>query len=97
MKDDILIINNKRYVHTPEVKEEKRLVGYTDGYVSMSGAVLLYLEKLEDRDTRMIEIREGEIIVSEDDVVNAFKKSGYSSLIGYPESLLKELFKKDGV
>lgn len=24
MKEDILIINGKKYIHTPEVKEEKR-------------------------------------------------------------------------
>jgi len=37
------------------------------------------------------EIKEGEVIVSSDDVIEAFRKSCYTSLIGYPESLLKEL------
>lgn len=97
-----VIIDGIEYVPvTPEVKEEKRLEGYTDGYVSLSGAVLFYLEKLEDKDTRMIEIREGEIIVSENDVRKALANSLGLSLTGgihFTESkFLKELFKKDGV
>lgn len=97
MKDE-LIINGKKYVHTPEVKEKKRLVGYTDGYVSLSGAILLYLEELEVKDIRMIEIREGEIIVSEDDVKYAWRN--YMAQPDAPsfDSFLRHLgFKKDGV
>ncbi len=88
MKDDILIINNKRYVHTPDVKEERK-----EGFVNEYGVICI--ERKSRYDTRMIEIKENEIILSEDDVKNAWLKAEY---VGYPTAFFKALgFKKDGV
>lgn len=105
MKDE-LTINGKLYIHTPEIekkKEPRNQCYIVDSaiYLLMQGKtsrnVLASYEKLIDSDILMVELKENEIIVSEDDIINAFKKSGYNTLIGYPESLLKNLFKKDGV
>jgi len=97
MKDDILIINNKRYVHTPEVKEEKpaRLEGWISPstLISDSWATISGYETLT-QGTRMIEILDSEIIVSEMDIVNAWGNLGSANLnefLGYLG------FKKDGV
>lgn len=96
MKDE-LIINNKRYVHTPEVKEEKpaRLEGWISPstLISDSWATISGYETLT-QGTRMIEILDSEIIVSEMDIVNAWGNLGSANLnefLGYLG------FKKDGV
>lgn len=103
MNDDILIINGKKYVHTPEVKEKKqeRLERFVDNYtVEITGvgfANNAFRIKPKYRDTtRMVELKEDEIIVSEDEVMNAWRKSGYIQVD--VKLFLKCLgFKKDGV
>lgn len=93
--NDILIINGIIYkaVKDTEVKEEKRIEGYTDGYVSSHNSLLVHTLKNEDADIRMIEIKENEIIVSEDEVRKAWDKANYNFI--YFRQYLG--FKKDGV
>lgn len=91
MKHEVTI-DGKVYRLVEEEKKPERLEGWITSRVYLLGnvAALTRSKDIEHDDTRMIEIREGEVIVSRDDVINAFRKSGYTSLIGYPESLLKE-------
>lgn len=103
MKDE-LIINGKKYVHTPEVKEEKpaRLEGWISPstLISDSWATISGYETLT-QGTRMIEILDSEIIVSEDDAYLALSSYMHTPYLEKDKDyklFLKCLgFKKDGV
>lgn len=99
MKDE-LIINGKLYVHTPDVKEEKRrelyVVKHNCNTSNVSYHAYHYAPVAEH--TRMIEIKENEIIVSEDDVRKAFHKAFPVSNQQSLNNLMDAFgFKKDGV
>ncbi len=95
MKDE-LIINGKKYVHTPEpVKVNPRIEGY------VNRALFRYfksgdIHEVSSREinTRMVEIRDNEVIVSEDDVRKAVRGKCHGD---NEEIIIKSLFKKDGV
>ena len=105
MKDE-LIINGVTYrAVTPEVKEEKRLEGWIVSKVfNLKGMADLTKNKESVYDdTRMIEIKENEVIINKDmlakewfNIFNLAHDGSYSSPVF--ERLLKNLgFKKDGV
>lgn len=82
---------------TPDVKEEKpaRLEGWISPstLISDSWATISGYETLT-QGTRMIEILDSEIIVSEDDVRKAVRGKCHGD---NEEIIIKSLFKKDGV
>lgn len=98
-----VIIDGVEYIPvTPEVKEEKRReIVVANKFNSVSSVcsdfkvtgitgAMRNLERAE-----FVEIKENEIILSEDDVKNAWLKAEY---VGYPTAFFKALgFKKDGV
>lgn len=94
---DTLTINGKLYVHTPDVKED-RLSGWVRAMQLKNGELAKITKEKHEHfdDTRMIQIREGEVIVSEDEVRNKLAKyiHTYVDMV----DALKDLgFKKDGV
>ncbi len=98
MKDE-LIINGITYrAVTPDVKEEKRIEGWIDlkDYGQTWKAMSEY--KTLKQTTRMIEIKENEIVLSEDDVRKSYNQY-YSEWPVANFSRFLELlgFKKDGV
>ena len=96
MKDDILIINNKRYVHTPEAKEDRLSGWIVRSNLSNYGGTHITATKTQNDTARMIEIRDSEIIVSEDDVRRAWAMC--TDAQNHYEHFIKLLgFKKDGV
>lgn len=100
MKDDILIINGKKYVHTPEVKEEKRIEGWVDKKHFINSECTWINStrvKIEEQTTKFVELKENEIIVSEAELSDAWNRAFPISANGSFEKLCKELFKKDGV
>lgn len=102
MNDDILIINGKKYVHTPEVKEE-RLSGWVRARQLKAGELAKITKEKHEHfdDTRMIQINEGEIIVSEDEAyiaLSVFMCDPFIKKNNDYETYLETLgFKKDGV
>lgn len=94
MKDE-LIINGKKYVHTPEVKEERLSGWIKKSYLLDDKQAMITPNRHTDDDTRMIQINEGEIIINKDDVMKLTK-------LGYTDFFCDEFseilgFKKDGV
>jgi hypothetical protein len=88
MKDDILIINNKRYVHTPEVKEE-RLSGWVRARQLKNGELAKITKEKHEHfdDTRMIEIRLNEVITTKEAIIKACIEA-YGEMID-PEEFFK--------
>ena len=69
------IINGITYRKVEEPKEEKRLEGWIKKkYYLNSGECSLTKKKKQHDDTLMIEIREGERILSRDDVLKALNE-----------------------
>lgn len=100
---DTLTINGKLYVHTPEVKEDG--VTYIFLY-KKRGFPHVYETTCPQHQTvdELItvfrnerKLREGEIIVSEAELSDAWNRAFPISANGSFEKLCKELFKKDGV
>jgi hypothetical protein len=86
---ETLNINGKLYRLVEEDKKPERLSGWID----KEHYIRNYMTAITDgkdkfKDTRMIEIRDNETIVSRDDFLKLWGNAGY---VGYPESLLKEL------
>lgn len=92
---DTLTINGVLYRAVKEEKHE-RISGWIrrvslDAY---GEAIISINKSIKHDDTRMVELRDGEVIVSEDDFIIAWLKSGY---VGHPKEFLKELgFKESG-
>lgn len=108
MKDDILIINNKRYVHTPEVNKRNTLwvirnpdlKGYT-ARVTREELEKLNLFEGYNQPFEVLIPKGNEIIVSEDDAylaLSSYMHTPYLEKDNNYKLFLECLgFKKDGV
>lgn len=103
MKEDVLLINGKRYVHTPEVKKEKPVRAQffvhrwkSTGQLEVFERKEMYHYNLEDF-FHVKEIRENEFIISEDILHNILMRNFPCSGKDIFKILKEELFKKDGV
>lgn len=101
--NDTLIINGITYRAVKEENKPKRFEGWVNSFhLKMTGDAYLTRDKRHSSsDTRMVELRSGEIIVSEGDVAEAWRNT--FSLAPSPQQsemfalFLKYLgFKKDG-
>lgn len=94
--NDTLIINGITYKAVKEEKKPERLKGYTDGYVSSFSSLLVHAHKNDDADICMVELRSGEIIISERELELARDNSRNRLAFNW-EKFKEELgFKKDG-
>ncbi len=93
-----VIIDGVEYIPvTPEVNEEKRLSGwvFSKAFELEGIAPMSKNKNFEYTDTRMIEIRDSEIIVSEDKVGEVLSK--YVDSCWLDDCMAELGFKKDGV
>ena len=97
MKDE-LIINGKKYVHTPEVKEErKKFSVYREGpHRNWYATELdLHISETYKEVHKCVTINEGEIIVSEKQARDILFR--YVDLVWMNDCMEDLGFKKDGV